>query len=208
MFKRETTVQTIGERIAQRRMALGLSQEQLGELVGRTQGNVSQWESGTSFPPTAVLSPLVEKLQCSVDWLLHGDLYPHMVESPVIGATTLNASLIRFPAEKVELTKVKPMGINRPCVAVRINDDAMSPAYEKGDMVFLQFEMASPDECLGRDALVTLPGEDGRELLRRVLPGSRVGTYALKTHNGGGVIETPLAGARVVLGSVKAEGLQ
>ena len=201
-------MQTIGERIAQRRTALGLNQEQLGELVGRTQGNVSQWESGTSFPPTAILPVLVEKLQCSVDWLLHGDLYPHMVESPVIGATTLNASLIRFPAEKVELTKVKPMGINRPCVAVRIDDDAMSPAYEKGDMVFLQFDVVSPDQCLGRDALVTLPGDDGRELLRRVLPGSRVGIYALKTHNGGGVIETPLTGARVVLGVTRAQGLE
>ena len=84
----------------------------------------------------------------------------------------------------------------------------MAPVYERGDMVFLQFEMSAADECVGQDALVTLPGENGRELLRKLLPGSREGVYGLMTYNGGGMIETDLAGARPVFGVVRASALK
>ena len=51
----------------------GLSQEELGGLVG-TEGNViSRWERGTSTPSLYYLNKLSEVLERPVDYLMKGD---------------------------------------------------------------------------------------------------------------------------------------
>ena len=52
------------------RKAAGLSQEDLANLVGVTQGAVSQWESGKSFPQAKLLIQISKILSCTVDDLL------------------------------------------------------------------------------------------------------------------------------------------
>jgi transcriptional regulator with XRE-family HTH domain len=52
------------------RKAAGLSQEDLANLVGVTQGAVSQWESGESFPRAKLLIQISKILSCTVDDLL------------------------------------------------------------------------------------------------------------------------------------------
>ena len=60
----------IGEIIQARRMALGLSQEGLAELVGVSRQAVSKWEVGDAVPDTDKLVPLARTLKISVDELL------------------------------------------------------------------------------------------------------------------------------------------
>ena len=60
----------IGEIIQARRMALGLSQEGLAELVGVSRQAVSKWEVGDAVPDTDKLVPLARALGVSVDQLL------------------------------------------------------------------------------------------------------------------------------------------
>lgn len=60
----------IGERIAQRRTDLNISQEALAELVGSTQRQVSKYENGINKPTSEVLSKMADALQTSADWLL------------------------------------------------------------------------------------------------------------------------------------------
>ena len=48
----------------------GLTQRELGKLVGASQNTVSQWESGAYLPPTAKLILLSRILSASTDKIL------------------------------------------------------------------------------------------------------------------------------------------
>jgi len=60
------------ERIALVRKAAGLTQEQLGELVGVTRQAVSKWESGQAIPDAITIARLCDTLHVSADYVLLG----------------------------------------------------------------------------------------------------------------------------------------
>lgn len=60
------------DRIAAVRRAAGLTQEQLGELLGVSRQAVSRWESGQTSPDVSTLAALCEQLHVSADYLLLG----------------------------------------------------------------------------------------------------------------------------------------
>jgi len=55
------------------REAKGMSQMVIAQLLGVTQGCVSQWEKGTSMPRADKLMKLAGLLGCTVDELLGND---------------------------------------------------------------------------------------------------------------------------------------
>jgi transcriptional regulator with XRE-family HTH domain len=59
-----------GARLLALRKAAGLSQTQLAELVGETQGNISFWERTDKPPRSDILSKLARVLGVSVETLL------------------------------------------------------------------------------------------------------------------------------------------
>ncbi|MCL2503523.1 MAG: helix-turn-helix domain-containing protein [Coriobacteriia bacterium] len=63
---------TMGQRIRERRKELGFTQEKLASKLGVTYQAVSKWESGTSMPDIALISPLAMSLQTSAEELLTG----------------------------------------------------------------------------------------------------------------------------------------
>ena len=60
------------DRIAQVRKAAGLTQEQLGEMVGVTRQAVSKWEAGQTVPDALTVARLCEVLHVSADYVLLG----------------------------------------------------------------------------------------------------------------------------------------
>lgn len=60
---------SIGENIAKYRKAKGLTQEQLGELLGVTNQAVSKWESGISMPDVMMLPKISNALGITLDAL-------------------------------------------------------------------------------------------------------------------------------------------
>ena len=60
------------DRIAAVRKAAGLTQEQLGELVGVTRQAVSKWESGQTVPDALTIAKLCQELHVSADYVLLG----------------------------------------------------------------------------------------------------------------------------------------
>lgn len=60
------------DRIAAVRRAAGLTQEQLGELLGVSRQAVSRWESGQTSPDVSTLAALCEQLHVSADYVLLG----------------------------------------------------------------------------------------------------------------------------------------
>lgn len=61
---------TTGQRIAQRRKQLGLSQEALGEQLGLSRQAVSKWEADAAIPEVEKLIALSRLFSVSVGWLL------------------------------------------------------------------------------------------------------------------------------------------
>lgn len=58
------------QRLAAVRKAAGLTQEQLGELVGVTRQAVSKWESGQAVPDALVIASVCRVLHVSADYIL------------------------------------------------------------------------------------------------------------------------------------------
>ncbi len=61
------------EIIAGRRKELGLTQQQLAEMLHISDKVISKWETGRSLPDTSMLLPLANALQLSVNDLLKAD---------------------------------------------------------------------------------------------------------------------------------------
>lgn len=61
---------TLGQRIAQKRKELGLSQEGLGERLGVSWQAIYKWESDASLPEIDKLITLSKIFSVSVGWLL------------------------------------------------------------------------------------------------------------------------------------------
>ena len=60
---------TIGQRIAEERKRLGISQEALGEKLGISRQAISKWESDASVPEIDKLIALSKLFSVSVGWL-------------------------------------------------------------------------------------------------------------------------------------------
>jgi len=59
-----------GERVAELRKELGMNQKQLAEILGVAHNTLSQWESNSKDPSTAMLKRLCEILGCTSDYLI------------------------------------------------------------------------------------------------------------------------------------------
>jgi transcriptional regulator with XRE-family HTH domain len=59
-----------GRRIAQRRAALQMSQEDLAHAIGSSQNQVSRYERGVNVPTGDVLVALADALETTADYLL------------------------------------------------------------------------------------------------------------------------------------------
>ena len=61
---------TVGQRIAQKRKELGLSQEALGDRLGVSRQSIYKWESDSALPEVEKLIALSKLFGVSVGWLL------------------------------------------------------------------------------------------------------------------------------------------
>lgn len=64
--------ESIGRRIAQRRLAKGMTQERLAREMGVSAQAVSKWENDLNYPDVTLLAPLARRLETTVDELLTG----------------------------------------------------------------------------------------------------------------------------------------
>ena len=62
--------ETLGSRIAKRRRALNLTQEELSQLLGVTAQAVSKWENDASCPDIMLLPKISQVLDVSIDELM------------------------------------------------------------------------------------------------------------------------------------------
>lgn len=73
---------TTGEKIADCRKKMGLTQEQLAEILGVKRQTVSRWEVDSAFPETDTLMKMSRLFGVSCDYLLNYDASAHEREQP------------------------------------------------------------------------------------------------------------------------------
>ena len=66
-------VKKIGEFIAYNRKLKGLTQEELGKILGVTNKTISRWENGNYMPDLSLLKPLSDSLGVTLNELLSGE---------------------------------------------------------------------------------------------------------------------------------------
>ncbi|MDQ1316657.1 MAG: hypothetical protein QG588_305 [Candidatus Poribacteria bacterium] len=66
----EREIMSVGERIKNRRIELGISQTQLAKKASLTSASISQFESGSRKPSFDVISKLALALEVNTDYLL------------------------------------------------------------------------------------------------------------------------------------------
>ncbi len=73
--------QTIGEFLASRRKAKGMTQQEVADLLGISNKTLSSWESGRSYPDILMLPALAELYGVTADEILRGERLPHEKDS-------------------------------------------------------------------------------------------------------------------------------
>lgn len=74
---------TLGQRIAERRKLLALSQEAFGEKMGVSRQAISKWEADSATPEIEKLIAMSKLFDVSVDWLLGTEQVEHDLSSQI-----------------------------------------------------------------------------------------------------------------------------
>lgn len=88
----------LGIKIGQYRVKNGLTQEQLAELINRSQRQVSLIEIGTCFPSCVTILRLAEVFNCSVNDLFDFEL----IDDSLTPKEKLFALVQNLPEEKIK----------------------------------------------------------------------------------------------------------
>lgn len=74
---------TLGQRIRAARKAAALSQEELGERIGRPKNSISEWERDLRTPNIRVLTALADTLGITIDDLVRGNPLAGVSQEPL-----------------------------------------------------------------------------------------------------------------------------
>ena len=182
-------MKTIGQRIREARMALGVTQTRLAALCSVTRAAVSQWEKDATIPTGPNLVTLGKALQRPAAWLTGQSRDPagERIVQRVAVVGYIGAGAQIFPIddhargagfEEVEA----PTGVEGPMVAVRVRGNSMYP-IEDGWLVFYAKDSDGVDDsCIGRLCVVKI--QDGATLIKKLRKGGRKGHYKLESFNG------------------------
>lgn len=167
-----------GNRLRLLRLSRELSQSQLARAIDRHQTAIGPYERGEYMPARDVVDKLARVLETSPEYLLFGRS-PYRSEIEIAGATGPHG-LIR---QSFGLATLRPIAVDDgKLIALMINDHSMAPAFEPGDHALVQRADADEiDNLIGSTVLAEL--DDGRQLMRQLLPSARQDCYDLAAHN-------------------------
>ena len=116
---------TLGQRIAQKRKELGLSQEGLGEQLGVSRQAIYKWESDASLPEIDKLITLSKIFSVSVGWLLGVEETPSPAEPPSGELTEAQLQMVqeivdRYLAAQPKQAPLKRRRLVRLCGAAAV----------------------------------------------------------------------------------------
>ena len=111
---------TIGSRIAQKRKAKEMTQEELAAQLGVSSQAVSKWENDISCPDIALLPALAKALNCTTDAILSGK-EDHVQVVPPAQRKNPDELVLRIKVLAADGDKVR---VNLPVALLKIISDA------------------------------------------------------------------------------------
>lgn len=140
----------VSEQIKSLRTEKGISQEELGKIVGVQRAAVQKWESGaTQNLKRTVIQKLAEYFNVSPAVFVDDDFYgltapeitDDFIEFPVIGEVAAGFEHIAiedWSGDKIKVPKEYLSGHNREDFFVlKVKGDSMYPQYQNGDKVLV-----------------------------------------------------------------------
>ena len=157
---------SVGSRIRDRRVALGLSVDEVASKLGKNRSTVYRYESDyIENLPISILGPLSEVLETSPTYLmgwLDGEdedvrHIGHSLRFKIINDTAAGGKPVPNDDSHVEYITFPDDIDASHCV--RCKGDSMLPKYQDGDLVFIRVQ---PMVENGQVAAVKVPAGDGR----------------------------------------------
>lgn len=151
----------LGEKLKNRRMELGLTLEQVGEIAKVSKSTVMKWETGfiENMRRDKIIL-LAEALQVSPLWIigLEDESYINSLYIPIYGSIPAGVPLeaiediLGYEDIPVEWTKG-----NKEYIALKVKGDSMYPKYLDKDVVIIKLQ---PDCESGQDCACYVNGFD------------------------------------------------
>lgn len=148
---------SINERVKEIRRSLGMTQDQLGEILGVKKSTLSMIETGKAALSNRNKQTLVEKLNIDPEWIENGEGEMIRESSPAYiplhrGRTDYNLSVQQIPLYNIEGTAgLVPLFLNQQGMtpidyiqipnlprcdgAIYVTGDSMYPLLKSGDIV-------------------------------------------------------------------------
>lgn len=140
----------VSEQIKSLRLEKGISQEELGKIVGVQRAAVQKWESGaTQNLKRTVIQKLAEYFNVSPAVFIDDDSYKlispeitdDFIEFPVIGEVAAGYEQIAiedWAGDKIKVPREYLVGRNKDDFFVlKVKGDSMYPQYQDGDKVLI-----------------------------------------------------------------------
>ena len=206
VFAEGDDLEKIGDRLFYLREKSALTQQQLADLVGTSQANITRWENNVQTPRQVMLGKLATALGTSVDWLVNGGVMPFNQGLPLVGYVGAGAAL--YPVndyldngsgdeEYVTAPFIVPLG----SVAVTVRGNSMYPEMDDGDVLIYKREAPFvPEQCVNKRCVVQL--EDDQVMVKRVRLGRINGTFDLESTNAPTMENVKILWAAPILGIV------
>ena len=185
---------TIGKRIKERRLEIGMSADQLAERIGKDRATIYRYENGDiGNLPLNILETLGEVLGVSAAYLMgwvEKKEYDNYITVPVYGSIPAGTPLeaVENIAGEVDIPMawVKDGG---EYIALQVQGDSMYPKYLEGDVAIIKLQ----SDCeSGQDCACYVNGYNAS--LKKVIKSERGVTltplnpnYAPKTYGNGNV---------------------
>ncbi|KGD75843.1 helix-turn-helix domain-containing protein [Pantoea vagans] len=141
--------ETLGDRIRLRRKSLQLTQKQLAQQVKVSHVAISQWEKEETLPRGENLLRLAEALGCAPAYLIDGDgpvfsenSWAGLHQIPLLAQRDVAQWLNNTGTVRHELLMHNDMALSQQSFAIRVEEQAMTPAILRGDVVIIDPSLA------------------------------------------------------------------
>jgi repressor LexA len=141
----------IGQNIRYLRKRAGISQKQIAEKLGVTQGSVSQWENEATEPDTRTIGQLAKVFSVPVDFFFSDEPRRELDSIrimrnavPIVGEIACGTPVTA--EQNIEGYADVPDGVHAD-FALRCKGDSMEPTFMHGDLVLIR---QTPDFSPGR----------------------------------------------------------
>lgn len=151
---------TVGQRVKQKRVDLGLSVDDLALILGKNRATIYRYESDEiENLPITIIEPLAKALHCTPAYLMgwNDNSQGKGVKIPVLGKVAAGIP-IEAVEDIIDYEEISfEMAMAGEYFALQINGDSMMPRMQHGDVVIVR-KQSSVDS--GETAVVLVNGGD------------------------------------------------